>query len=317
MKKIYILALASVFFFGCQHDVVEDIDFNVTLDPSNSYLKGEPVRFNFVGNMDNVVFYSGEEGSEYKYRERYTIPVENIESATLSLSVLSQYGKADALEMWVTDKFEGLWGDNKEKDLELIKSLVDSGMSDWQKIEYKDPSSGGTVEINLDILELKENFCIAFHWNPTYDGRSSQRTYKVNGEVALDIKDLGASRMDLGGLDFTAVMMNEGRDGYIADNKNGEIALNDKVYDLYFRGCNATEFQYALDGWAISRPRPLNKVANDKGLVIKNIQNYLNTYEYTWNEPGTYTVTFVGTNSNYMGASQEIKEITVTIHEKF
>ncbi len=55
------------------------------------------------------------------------------------------------------------------------------------------------------------------------------------------------------------------------------------------------------------------KVAGDKGVVIKNLQNYMDSYEYVWNDPGTYTATFVGTNSNIEGSSEQVMEFTVTI----
>lgn len=317
MKRMFILALAVAALCGCQHDLNDELDFNVTLAPENVYVAGEPVVFDFEGNVDNIVFYSGEKGAEYRYSDRYSIPVESIESATLSMSIISKYGKNGALECWITDKYDGLWGDDSAADRELLRSLAESGMEDWKQIDYTDPVSGGTIDISLDIMDMKDNFCIAFHWNPIYDGKNSQRTYQVNGEVELNVKDVGVSKMDFGGLDFTAVMMNEERDAYIATGSNGEIILNDKVYDLFFKGCGATEFDYALDGWAVSRPRPLNKVMNDKGRSIKNTQNYLHSYEYTWESPGTYTVTFVGSNSNYKGASQIVREMKVIIVEKF
>ena len=84
---------------------------------------------------------------------------------------------------------------------------------------------------------------------------------------------------------------------------------------LIFQGIGANALPYAIDGWVISKATPLNRVANDKGVAIKNLQNYLHTFEYTWTEPGTYTVTFVGTNSNYAGASQDVKEMTITIFD--
>lgn len=119
--KRFIPLIAITFLCACQHNIIRITDFNVTLDEDNTYMSGEPVRFNFEGEVDNVIFYSGENGSEYE--------------------------------------------------------------------------------------------------------------------------------------------------------KNG------------------------------------------KASVIKNIQNYLHSYEYVWNEPGTYMVTFVGTNCNYMSYSKEIKEMTVTIIE--
>ena len=151
-----------------------------------------------------------------------------------------------------------------------------------------------------------------------YDGKNSQRTYKVNGEINLGVKDMGQSKMTLSNLDFTALMKNEnGEYAYVSGTKNGTIILNDSVYSLFFKGCSAQEVKYALDGWAISRPRPLNKIENDKGLVIKNSQNYLESYEYVWNESGTYEVTFVATNSNYVGSYEIVKKMTVNIIDKF
>ena len=52
-------------------------------------------------------------------------------------------------------------------------------------------------------------------------------------------------------------------------------------------------------------------MVNDKAIVIKNLQNYMDTYEYTWEKPGIYEVVFVGTNSDYISATSEIKTITV------
>lgn len=318
MKKLFLLTVVLSLAWGCEHKVVDDVDFYVLFDSNNTYYAGEKVVFNFDGNAENIIFYSGEKGSEYKYHDRYSIPAENIQSAQLSLDVVSQYGKAGALEIWVTDKFGGLWGDDPIKDREIVASLTDEKMAEtWTKLDYTDPGSGGTVKVNHDIVGLKENFCIAFHWNPLYDGKNSQRTYKVNGEINLGVKDMGQSKMTLQNLDFTAVMMNPERDAYVTDKKNGSIILDDSVYSLFFKGCGASEFNYALDGWAISRPRPLNKIENDKGIAIKNTQNYMDSFEHVWNEAGTYEVVFVVTNSNYAGSYELVKKLTINIIDKF
>ena len=63
-------------------------------------------------------------------------------------------------------------------------------------------------------------------------------------------------------------------------------------------------------------PRPLNKVANDKGIVVKDLQNYIHEYVYTWDKPGTYEVVFVGRNENYAASSEQIHKYTITILEK-
>ena len=44
---------------SCQHDVIYKADYNVTLDPANTFYAGDPVKFNFDGEVDNLLFYSG------------------------------------------------------------------------------------------------------------------------------------------------------------------------------------------------------------------------------------------------------------------
>ena len=57
-----LLFLVPVLALSCKHEVVYDIDYSISLDKSNTYEVGKPVRFNFSGEVDNIVFYSGETG---------------------------------------------------------------------------------------------------------------------------------------------------------------------------------------------------------------------------------------------------------------
>lgn len=317
------LIAALALFCGCQHDVLDEVEFNVTLDKSNTYIAGEPVRFNFSGNSENILFYSGEEGAEYEFRDRYSIPSENIRKANLSMTILSQYGVSGALEVWITDRFDGLAGDDGELDRELVRSLNDSLETYWTKVGYEDPKNGGTVRIDsLDIMDYKDNFCVAFHWNPS-SNTSSQRTYRVNGSVSLEIEGKGETEMTFSDLEFTTVMMNEELEPYVNDKRDGSIVLDDPAYALFFKGiagydeASGKGLPFCLDGWAVSKPRPLNRVENAKGLVIKNVQNYLDAYEYVWSTPGTYKVTFVAANANYQGSSEIVKDFTINIVDKF
>ena len=123
-------------FSGCtQNDILYDVDYNVTFDPSNTYLAGDPVKFNFTGEVDNILFYSGETGSEYQYRDRYTIPVEEVTKATLRLDVISRYGSyAGGLDVYYTDKFSGLDRNDPEADRATIASMSgDMAAAGWIK----------------------------------------------------------------------------------------------------------------------------------------------------------------------------------------
>lgn len=303
---------------ACEHDIVRVTDFNVTLDTTNTYFVGEPVIFNFEGEVDNVIFYSGETGSQYQYKDRFTVPAEDVKAVNMDMSFQARYGKADALEVWVSKSFEGLNGEDGAADRAAIKAMYEGGMQGWTKLDYQEGASTKWTEQQFDLSEYVENFTIAFHWCPT-DITATQRTYWVNGTLSLELEGTDPTMMDISELGFTTVMMNEEiEDPYHKNAGNGSIILNNpKTAALIFQGVGGNALTYALDGWAISTPAPLNRVANDKAVVIKNLQNYMDSFEYVWNEPGTYHVTFVGTNSDYMSETMEVKEMTVTIIDKF
>lgn len=313
------IAISSIILLGicaCQHDIVRETHFNITLDGENTYEAGEPVRFNIEGEVDNIVFYSGETGSQYKYKDRFSVPAEDVKSASLDMDFQARYGEADALEIWISKDFQGLGGEDGAADRAMIKSMVDGGMQGWTRLDYQEGASTKWTEQSFDLSDYVDNFCIAFHWNPK-DPSKTQRTYWVNGKLSLELEGTVPTVMDLSELAFSTVMMNEELDPYHKNAGNGSIILNNpNTAALIFQGAGANALTYAVDGWAISTPSPLNKVANDKPVVIKNMQNYLNVYEYTWNEPGTYSVTFVGTNEDYMHASGQMHQMDVIIVDK-
>lgn len=317
MRKTAIIALAASILCSCEHDIEREAHYNVTLDPENTYIAGTPVRFNIDGEIDNLLFYSGETGSRYIYKDRYTVPSEDVKAAVIDMDFQARYGNAGAMEIWVSKDFTGLSGEDGETDRQLIRSMVEGGMQGWSKLDYQEGASTKWSEQSFDLSEYVDNFCIAFHWCPT-DPTATQRTYWINGELSLELEGTEPTKMDLSELAFKTVMMNEEiEDPYKKNAGNGSIILNNpNTAALIFQGVGGNALTYALDGWAISTPAPLNKVANDKPTVIKNIQNYLHTYEYTWTKPGTYKVTFVGTNESHLHSDSMVQEMSVTILEE-
>ena len=68
-----LLMLSAVLMAGCQQDDAIDPAYHITMDANNTYVAGEPVKFNIHGNVDNILFYSGETGSQYVYKDRYEV----------------------------------------------------------------------------------------------------------------------------------------------------------------------------------------------------------------------------------------------------
>ena len=325
MKKILILLSGILLMTSCQHDVVYEVDYNVTLDPANTYYAGDPVKFNFTGDVDNLIFYSGETGSQYIYHDRYLVPLEDVINATLTLEVKCQYGADyDCLKVYASNTFEGLSGSDGEADRATIRSMVDSEMEGWTDLGYVDlqKNNGKWTTHTISLNDYMDNMSLAFHWCPPTNERV-QRTIWIRGFINVELAGVEPVQQKLRNMECTFVMMDEKVDPYHYDNGNGSMriaALNkdgsEPEQHIIMQGAKANEVSYVCDGWVFTKPQPLNKVANDKGTVVKDLQNYIHEYEYTWTEPGTYDVVFVGRNENYMSASEEIQRFTITILEK-
>ena len=320
-KYISILFAGVLCLASCQHDVIYEVDYNITLDGENTYYAGDPVKFNITGDVENLLFYSGETGSQYIYKDRYEVPVEDVLSANLHLDIRGRYGYIadyEALEIWVSKEFPGINGNSDpDGDRAIVKKMVEDGMPGWYKLPFSDVNKDQFLGYDFPMNEYLSNLCIAFHWRPK-DPALTQRTYWINGKITLEMQGTEPSEMTLTDLGFKSLMMNEEVDAYKKNAGNGSIRFDNAVNagEICYQGCSGNVLTYAIDGWVFTTPRPLNKVANDKGIVIKNLQNYMHEYVYTWDKPGTYKVTFVGRNENYASSSEQVFEYTITILEK-
>ena len=94
MKKINIyvgLLLVGGFFASCDADSVDSIDFGVNLrNEQQEIYVGDEVTFDFDGNPDYIVFYSGEDGHKYANKDRLKV---DVESMSLSYTMKQVYTK--------------------------------------------------------------------------------------------------------------------------------------------------------------------------------------------------------------------------------
>lgn len=312
---------------SCQHDVIYEADYNVTLDEENTYYVGEPVKFNIDGEVDNIVFYSGESGSQYMYKDRYQVSAADVESVKLEMNYEPQYGLKGGLKVYYTNTFDGLSGNDQTADRQKLSDMS-ADMTGWVEMPWTEGNSKIEVKHTYDIpLEMYENLSLAFYWEPVFKANNAQRTYLVSGKFLLGMKGLkDPIPVSLKNMNFTSVMMNtEYEDAYKTDNGKGSILLNGtmkfttskEVAEIVFRGFDK-DHAFGSKGWLIGNLPKMDVIAvdPDKGTVIKNLQNYLHSYEYTWTEPGTYEVAFVGRNENYASASEQVVKYKITILEK-
>lgn len=325
MKKYIVsLSLFSAVFASCGNPDFVPAEYNVRLDQGNTYRVGEPVVFDIIGNVDNLLFYSGEVGHEYKHFNRYEVDPADIRKAAFEMDIQFLYGGTPgpgALDIYISRTFDGLSGEDAEADRAAIRRMVDGGMEGWVKYDYQEGTTRVYERHDIDLKEYVDNCSIAMHWHPqrvdpATSGAIPQRTFWINANLVTDF-GYGSNSINIRNIEWVTVMMNSYYDAnpYIHSqaNGNGYINFNKSGSDLILQGVGATDFDFDIDGWLFSAPMPLTAVENDQPLVIKDMANYMTSYEYTWNEPGTYLVSFVGINTNYAGESQLVKEFKITI----
>ena len=105
---LILLALPVLAVASCQNQDYIEADYNVRLSGANTYRAGEPVRFEISGNVDNLLFYSGENGHQYRYYNRYVVAPEDVRSAEFQMSIRPLYGYEGALDIYVSESFDGL-----------------------------------------------------------------------------------------------------------------------------------------------------------------------------------------------------------------
>lgn len=325
MKKILFglsLAAAGLLTVSCEEDILRDTDgAYVTLSETNTYRVGEEVRFRLHGNPDYVYFFSGEVGSQYEYRDRTTISMEDLETCKLVVEYTAVYGLAGALDVYASKTFTGLKGNDSQADLATMKSIqatMDPSTKEipgWDKLPYNEVANTPTTQ-EYDITEYADSFCLAFHWNtPAFD--QTQRTYRMNLSVKTKFKGYDEVTTPASSLAFTSVSMNSDyiSDPYWHDHGNGSVRFLATGYDIIMQGVGANVLPYCLDSWVVSTPRPLNNIAPDTGFSVKAFSDDTAEYGYTYEKPGTYEATFMITNGNYQGSHRKIQHMTINVVE--
>ncbi|MEG0807811.1 MAG: DUF5017 domain-containing protein [Alistipes sp.] len=341
MKKTSYLAaallLAGVSASCEQEGIYDPVDFRPTLDAANTYRVGEPVVFNFEGNADYITIWDGAAGHEYRFKDRTSIAAENIEACKLELSIFQNYGETSipeghSMDIYATNKFKGLNGNDAEADGALIKQITDSQYEGWRKLEYADARNGKYVDYTYNIVDFAENFSFGLHYvNPAADKK--MRAYNVNVVVEVQFKGFETQRHTFEDLGFTAFRTA----GLYLDkpyitgadiNQSGMIKFINgknpiKGADIAIQGFapgdpvdkkkpDGDKF-LPIDQWVMMRPMSLNSIAPDMGLNIKGYADDVPSYSCIYKNPGTYTVTFVAGTGNYEGQSSVVHEMTVTI----
>ncbi|RPD38670.1 DUF5017 domain-containing protein [Chitinophaga barathri] len=297
-KNMLPLAAISL-LFACKRDVVELPAFEARAEKAE-YKAGDSVLFFFSGEPDIITFYSGEPGKEYRYKDRT-----DMEAGVTQLEFISRvlYGsQANNLKVVASNEFTGIYdsANVKKSSWVDITSRFTLATAPGGGLSANTPS--GKADLS-DLVVKGKPLYLGFQYlgEKPPGATPTQRTWRILGFSLTSTLPGGSPN----------TLVNHVSAGWLAIdviNKANKWAVA------------ADNIQFAPNGtlevsedWMITKPIWVTKVAPDKGTAIKDYSKRKESYSYVFAKPGTYTVTFVGSNTSSKEIKTVVKEITLTI----
>ncbi|WP_458408558.1 DUF5017 domain-containing protein [Bacteroides congonensis] len=280
---------------ACMEDEAPSVKLNVALD-KQVYQVGEPVTFKLNGNPDNIVFYSGEVGHNYAYKERYHADGDLL----VKFNSWVRYGDIyHNLKFLVSSDFSGIY------DKENVEAATWIDLSDKFRFSVGDDQTP-SGEVNLkEYVGAAEDarLFVAFRYE---DEQKARQNNWIIRSIALDCVSAEGVRSSL------ATMPTMG--WKVVDFENPAVTWNvSSTSQILIDG--GTNQPKNVD-WVISQAFDVRKTTPDTGVALKNISTTMDEYQYVYTKPGTYEVVFETTSDWYNGSDHGLTRVTVEVQGK-
>lgn len=289
-----LLIIATLFLLAsCAKEAPRTLKFDVTASDLTVSV-GDTVTFRFLGNADNIVFYSGEAGNNYDYRTRTKAP----NRLQLDFTSFVQAGEIYSnLQLLVSDNYSGLG------DTTSIKKATWTDVSNRAVFSTgADNTPSGTVDLTDIVEAAKGPISIAFRYTDYPKPRGQNRWY---------IRSFNLSSISpQGGVTSLATLANAGWQA--TDFQNTAAVWTISTTRLLIYGGNSAAPDN--DDWVIAKSVDATSVAPDKGVAIKNISMNLDEFQHVYMTPGTYKVVFVSSSVWFNSGQQETRELMLTVN---
>ena len=277
---------------ACMEDEAPSVKLNVALD-KQVYQVGEPVTFKLNGNPDNIVFYSGEVGHNYAYKERYHADGDLL----VKFNSWVRYGDIyHNLKFLVSSDFSGIY------DKENVEAATWIDLSDKFRFSVGDDQTP-SGEVNLkEYVGAAEDarLFVAFRYE---DEEKARQNNWIIRSIALDCVSAEGVRSSL------ATMPTMGWKVVYFENPAVTWNVSSTSQILIDGGTN----QPKNVDWVISQAFDVRKTTPDTGVALKNISTTMDEYQYVYTKPGTYEVVFETTSDWYNGSDHGLTRVTVEV----
>lgn len=289
MKKISAIVACAFLFGACQKNIkVPDLNFNVKLNQT-TYKVGDTVKFMFTGNPDNITFFSGEPGRKYEYRDR--LKAEG--APQFQFTSYRQYGtQENSLHVLASTDFNGVIDEN-------------IGSANWSDITKSVTLSTGSDNTPSGIISLKQldndkPLYLAFKF--TGEISSTQRTWTIKDfSVQNVLKDgMTLDVANMSNISWTAVSVK---------NPDKVWAIAADQIKIAGGAANTPD----NEDWIVTKALNLSAVQPDRGVALKNITTHMGEYDYVFEKPGNYVVTFLVSNATVDEQKSALKQLNIVI----
>ena len=294
MKNYIIITLLSIIVFiaGCVEDLlVESPDFQIAMD-SAVVKAGEEVIFLIEGNPDFMTFYSGEDGHRYMHRSR------------------TQAEGTPALSFKNTLR----WG-AQQNTLQVMISTDLSGNADASSVgaaTWTDITSSFTLDTNagsFDFVDSGAGDLLAYIDKPVYlafrftgTAGTTQRTWRIT-DFSITLTTTHGEAINVADISIP---------GFVGVNVEGE----GKVWtwkNTFWEMAGGNASAPSNEDWLVTGPLNLTAVFPDKGASQNSYTDKVSEIPHTYDQPGTYTATFVGINVTVDDTKELVRAITIQV----
>lgn len=313
MKKIYIFKIGlfclGLNLFSCQNQDIQAPEFDVQVD-STTFKVGQEITFKLSGNAQSIVFWSGEKGRNYIYKERTT---EKGISQTLQFTSLAGAGSQNGnLSVLASSDFNGTY-DSTSIYLATWKDITSRAILSPTPTSAAGASKlSGAFDIS-DIDSLNKPVYFAFKYksetNTLIPRQWTISTFTVTNTLADGTVNTVIPNFQTAW--FTGINMNDTTYRWRLSPARTSMKLGN------FAGTSAPPVGSPVnEDWAISAPIKLNSVSLvDYGASITSLSSLTppSTFMYIFKTAGTYKVVFYAFNADKYTKKEVMKELTITI----
>jgi len=291
--------LCSLVFFSCTKMKVNAPDL-VVAATTTTIRAGDTAQFKFTGNPENIVFYSGEPGSNYIYRDRITgdgIPQLNFTSH------LQNAGEVNTLSLLVSTDFKGV-----ADSAGIVNATWTDITSRATLSTGTDKTPSGTIDLT-DFKAAHKPVYFAFRYQGYNHATLKQPTSFIRTCNVLNVLPDGKASLSAG-ID----RMGWATYSFKNPTVSWTITTGTNTATLGINGTASGSTKDDNDDWIISRGFNLQDVTPDAGLSIRSLSTVAITgYNYVYTKPGTYTATFVAFNNSADDQKTVVREVTITV----